>query len=64
MDKKKIISGKKYKQKRKAVINGITREAERWIRCERITEDGAVFSRDFEPEILLTDQEIEKELIE
>lgn len=64
MDKKKLIHGKKYHQKRKTVIDGVPREAERWLKCERITDTGAIFSRDFEPEIELTDREIREELIE
>lgn len=64
MDKKKLTPGKKYQQKRKTVIDGIPREAERWLKCERITNTGAIFSRDFEPEIELTDKEIRKEIIE
>lgn len=64
MEKNKIIPGKKYQQKRKTVIDGIQREAERWLKCERITDTGAIFSRDFEPEIKLTDKEIRKEIIE
>ena len=64
MDKKKLIPGKKYQQKRKCVIDGIPREAERWLKCDRITDTGAIFSRDFEPEIELTDREIREELIE
>ena len=64
MDKNKLILGKKYQQKRKTVISGIPREAERWMKCERITDTGAIFSRDFEPEIVLTDREIREELIE
>lgn len=63
MDKKKLKPGKKYQQKRKTVIDGIPREAERWLKCERITDDGAIFSRDFESEIELTDKEIREELI-
>ena len=64
MDKKKLTPGKKYQQKRKTVIDGIPREAERWLKCERITDTGAIFSRDFEPEIELTDKEIREEIIE
>ena len=64
MDKKKLIPGKKYQQKRKTVISGISREAERWLKCEQITNTGAIFSMDFEPEIELTDKEIRKEIIE
>lgn len=64
MDKKKLTPGKKYQQKRKTVIDGIPREAERWLKCERVTDTGAIFSRDFEPEIELTDKEIREELIE
>ena len=64
MDKNKLIPCKKYQQKRKAIIDGIQREAERWLKCERITDTGAIFSRDFEAEIELTDREIREELIE
>ena len=63
MDKKKLKPGKKYQQKRKTVISGIPREAERWLKCERITDDGAIFSRDFESEIELTNKEIREEII-
>lgn len=63
MDKKKLILGKKYQQKRKTVISGISREAERWMKCERITDTGAIFSRDFEPKIELTDKEIREEIM-
>lgn len=64
MDKKKLIAGNKYQQKRKTVISGISREAERWLKCERITDTGAIFSRDFEPEIELTDKGIREEIME
>ena len=64
MDKKKLIPGKKYHQKRKTVIDGIPREAERWLKCERITDTGVIFSRDFEPGIKLTDKEIREEIME
>lgn len=64
MDKSNLIPGKKYHRRRKTIISGIKREAENWIKCERITEDGAVFSRYFEPDIVLSDQEIEKEIKE
>ena len=64
MDKKKLTHGKKYQQKRKTGIDGIPREAERWLKCERITDTGAIFSRDFEPELELTDKENRKEITE
>ena len=64
MDKNKLIPCKKYQQKRKTIIDWIQREAERWLKCERITDTGAIFSRDFEAEIELTDREIREELIE
>lgn len=64
MDKHKLIPGRKYLHKRHTIIAGIPRVAERWIKCERITTQGAVFRRDFEPEFELTDKEIEEELIE
>ena len=62
MIKYKLNPGKKYLQKRKTIISGIPREAERWIKCEEITPDGAIFSRDFEPEIYLDNQQIQEEL--
>lgn len=48
--------------KRQVVIDGVKRQAERWIRCESITETGAVFRRYFEPDITLTDKQIREEL--
>ena len=63
MTKADLIPGRKYLHKRQTEIAGIPRVAERWLRCEQITETGAVFSRDFEPEIELTDEQIEKELM-
>ena len=62
MNKNDLIPGKAYLHKRTTVIDGINRQAERWIRCERITEAGAVFSRYFEPDITLTDKQIREEL--
>lgn len=62
MDKKQLIPGKRYLHKRQVMIDGIKRQAERWIRCERITEAGAVFNRYFEPEITMTDKQIKEEL--
>lgn len=64
MKKADLIPGRKYLHRRRTEIGGIPRVAERWLRCERITETGAVFSRDFEPEIELTEKEIEEELME
>ena len=64
MKKADLVPGRKYLHWRRTVIAGIPRQAERWMRCERITETGAVFSRDFEAETVLTDEQIEKELIE
>lgn len=64
MKKADLIPGRKYLHRRRTVIAGIPRQAERWLRCERITPTGAVFSRDFEPEIKLNDDQIEKELME
>ena len=62
MKKANLILGKKYMHRRRTVIAGIPRQAERWLRCERITPTGAVFSRDFEIETELTDKEIEEEI--
>lgn len=64
MNKNNLIPGRKYLHHRRIVIDGIPREAERWLRCERITDTGAVFSRDYEAEITLNDQQIREELRE
>lgn len=64
MDKNNLIPGRKYLHHRRTVIDGIPREAERWLRCERITDSGAVFNRHYEAEITLTDQQIREELRE
>ena len=64
MKKADLIPGRKYLHRHRTEIGGVSRTAERWLRCERITDSGAVFSRDFEPEIELTDEQIEEELIE
>lgn len=62
MKKEQLWPGKKYLRKRKTEIDGIVREAERWLRCEELTSDGAYFSRDFEESIFMTDEEIKEEL--
>ena len=62
MKKADLVPGRKYLHWRRTVIAGIPRQAERWLRCERITPTGAVFSRDFEIETELTDKEIEEEI--
>ena len=62
MDKTKLQVGKKYIRKRKVIIDGVPREAECFLKCEEITTDGAVFSRYFEPPIVMTNTEIATEL--
>ena len=64
MTKDNLKPGRKYLHRRHAEIGGVSRTAERWLRCERITNTGAVFSRNFEPETVLTEKEIEEELME
>ena len=64
MEKSNLKPGKKYLHKRKTIISGRMLEAERWIRCEEIMSEGAVFSRDFEPEIFLDNRQIREELYE
>ena len=64
MNKKKLQPGKKYLHRRQTMIDDVLREAERWIKCERITPTGAIFSRDFEPRIRMTDAQIEREVFE
>ena len=64
MDKNKLIPGRKYLHRKTHMIDNRIIKAQRWLKCEEITEDGAVFSRYFEDKISLSDQEIEEELIE
>ena len=64
MKKANLTLGKKYLHRRRTVIAGIPRQAERWLRCERITPTGAIFSREFEPRIRMTDAQIEREVYE
>lgn len=64
MKKQKLIPGRKYLHRKTHMIDNRTIKAQRWLRCEEITEDGAVFSRYFEDKILLSNREIEEELIE
>lgn len=62
MDKSNLKPGKKYLHKRKTTISGRELEAERWLKCKEITPDGAIFSRDFEPETYLNNRQIQEEL--
>ena len=62
MNKSNLIPGRKYLRIRHTIIAGIPRTAESWIRCVEITPKGAMFSRDFEPDIELTDKQIAEEL--
>ena len=64
MKKANLVLGRKYLHRRRTVIAGIPRQAERWLRCERIMPTGAVFSRDFEQETALSVEQIEQELME
>ncbi len=64
MDKNKLIPGRKYLHRKTHMIDNRIIKAQRWLKCEEVTEDGAVFSRYFEGEIPLSNQEIEEELIE
>lgn len=64
MNKKNLQPGRKYLHRRQTMIDGVLREAERWIKCERITPTGEIFSRDFETEIELSVEQIEQELME
>ena len=64
MNKANLQIGKKYLHIRKTVIDGVEREAERWIKCFDITEDSAYFDRHFERGIYLSNKEIEGELHE
>ena len=64
MERSKLIPGQKYLYRKTHTIDNRKIKAQRWLKCEEITEDGAVFSRYFEDKIPLSNQEIEEELIE
>lgn len=64
MNKSKLQVGKKYLHIRKTVIDGVEREAERWIKCVGITSDGAFFSRMLEVTEFLDNKTVERELYE
>lgn len=64
MNKSDLIPGQKYLHRETHTIDNRTIKAQRWMKCEEITEDGAVFSRAFEDKIPLSNREIEEELIE
>ena len=62
MEKNKLVPGRKYLHRRKIVIAGRAMEAERWIRCLKVTKSGAVFRHEYEV-IELTDQEIREQIV-
>ncbi len=62
MDKKRIIPGQSYLHHRRIPMADRCLEAERWIRCKEITEDGAIFTHGYE-QFELKDSCIEEELI-
>lgn len=64
MNKANLQVGKKYLHIRKTVIDGVEREAERWIKCIDITKDGAYFTRMMEVMEFLNNSTIEEELHE
>lgn len=64
MDKESLQTGKSYLHKHTKIIDGIHRTAERWMKCKEITAEGAIFGRNFEPDIGLTDEQIRRELFE
>lgn len=64
MDKSKLQIGQKYLHIRKTVIDGVEREAERWIKCVGITSEGAYFTRMMEVTEFLDNKTVERELYE
>ena len=64
MEKNNLKPGKKYLHKHKTIVSGRLLEAERWLKCEEIAPDRAIFSRDFESETYLDNQKIKEELHE
>lgn len=57
MNKKQLLPGK-------TVIDGVEREAERYMICTEITRDGAWFKRYFEDPIFLDNTKIKEDLYE
>lgn len=64
MEKNKLIIGKKYLHKHSEVVDGVRRETERYIKLRDVTKKGAIFRRDFEPYIPLTNKQISEELFD
>ena len=62
MNKNDLIPGRKYLHHRRIIIETRQMEAERWLRCLKITETGAVFRHEFEV-FELTDQEIREQIV-
>lgn len=62
MLKSELVPGRKYLRRRSTVIDGVLRTAEGWIKCKEITREGAIFGRDFEEDMTLTNKQIEEEL--
>lgn len=58
MQKAKLQIGKKYIYKHTVVMGDISVQAERYMKCFEIEDEGAYFERDFEPLIFLTEEEI------
>lgn len=64
MNKANLQIGQKYLHIRKTVIDGVEREAERWIKCVGITSEGAYFTRMMEVTEFLDNKTVERELYE
>ena len=62
MEKSKLVPGQKYLHHREIIIDGRKMEAERRIRCLKITNTGALFCYEYEV-LELKDREIQEEIL-
>lgn len=63
MDERNLEIGKKYLHHRKLEIDGRKLEAERWVKCIDLTQEGGTFQHEYEVFILTHDQ-IKEEILE
>ena len=62
VDKKQLRPGQTYLCKRRTTVDGVQKEAERYMTCTEITRDGAWFKRYFETPIFLDNTKIKEDL--
>lgn len=63
MDERNLEIGKKYLHHRKLEIDGRKLEAERWVKCIDLTQEGGTFQHEYEV-FTLTHDQIKEEILE